>query len=227
MLIDVEVADRYAWLYSPLPTPDGTWDHVVDGALDAYAGIKAIGGAHHVMFRGSTTFLDWVADFAHLALPFPDEALGPVHGGFRDGVALVKDEIDEIVGDDSPLVVAGHSLGAGHAALYAGYRRAAGKRVDALVLFGEPKAGMGRLADLLADVPIRSYRNADAAGHDLVTDVPYTIPGILDYEHPRALIDVSRPPPPNDAWSLFAYHHFGLYCAALGAVGPAAASLST
>lgn len=228
MLTDAAIAEIYAWLYvDTIPVPAGTWDHVIDGPLDAYVCVKTIDGVHYVMFRGSTTFLDWIADFADEALQWPDAVLGGVHAGFRDGVCLVREALDNIVMDQNPVVIVGHSLGAGHAVLYAGYRVAAGKRVDAIVMFGEPRAGGKALADILASVPIRSYRNCDVQGHDLVTDVPRAVPLVLDYRHPRELIDVSRAPPANDAWSVFAYHHFGLYCAALGATGPAAASLPT
>jgi len=42
-------------------------------------------------------------------------------------------------------VIVGHSLGAGHALIYAGLRAAAGKTVDGLLLFGCPRAGDGDL----------------------------------------------------------------------------------
>lgn len=225
MLTDTEIADLYAWLYTSLSAPPGTWDHLlaVDGA---YTGIKTIDGVHYVMFRGSTTFTDWMQDFEHAALPYPDSVLGGVHNGFRHGIMSVRQQIDWIVGDQFPLVIVGHSLGAGHAALCAGYRLAAKKRVDALVMFGEPRAGGEKLATILAGTTIRSYCNRTIYGHDLVTDVPYALPPLLDYRHPVTLTNVSATPPPGDPWSVFAHHHFGLYCAALGAKGPAAASLA-
>lgn len=227
MLTDAQIADQYAWLYADtIPVPAGTWDHVIDGPLDAYVCVKTIDGVHYVMFRGSTTFLDWISDFADEALQWPDAVLGGVHAGFRDGVCLVREALDDIVGDQNPVVIVGHSLGAGHAVLYAGYRVAAGKCVSAIVMFGEPRAGGKALADILASVPIRSYRNGDATSHDLVTDVPRSVPLVLDYRHPRELIDVSNPPPPSDSWGPFAFHHYRLYCAALGATGPAVQSLS-
>jgi hypothetical protein len=224
MLTDQQIADYYSWLYTSLPVPPNTWDHLL--AIDgAYTGIKTIDGVHYVMFRGSATFMDWMDDFSHMAVPYDDFVLGPVHPGFRSGVMAVKTQIDWICGDQNPLVIVGHSLGAGHASLCAGYRLAAGKRVDAVVMFGEPRAGADKLAGILAKTTIRSYRNGDANGHDLVTDVPYAIPPVLDYRHPVPLDSVSESPPANDAWSIFKYHHFFLYAKALGATGPAALSL--
>lgn len=223
MLSTTEICDLYAWLYTSLPTPAGTWDHVIptDGA---YAAIKRIDGIDYVMFRGSTTFLDWIEDFDHFALPFPDTILGEVHSGFRSGVLFVKDKIDALVGDH--VVVVGHSLGAGHADLYAGYRIAAKRPVDAVIMFGEPRAGGMKLASILMGVPIRSYRNGDAKGHDLVTDVPFKLPPLLNYMHAETLIDCCFPPPADDGWGVFRYHHFRLYCGAFGAMGTAALSLS-
>lgn len=224
MLDIADVCNLYAWLYSKLPVPPGTWDHVIatDGA---YTAIKRIDGISYVMFRGSTTFLDWVEDLTRVTEPLYDPLLGPVHPGFCLGVRAVKNAIDVFVADD-PVVIVGHSLGAGHAAIYAGYRIAAGKTVDRILMFGEPRPGGEKLAEILKDTPIWSYRNGDTAGHDYVTDVPIGIPPLLDYRHPKPLTNVSRSPTPGDAWLAFRYHHFRLYCEALGATGPAVQSLA-
>jgi len=171
------------------------------------------------MFRGSTTFLDWVQDFENAALPFPDQHLGAVHNGFRDGVLSVIGWINSLVGDS--VVVVGHSLGAGHAALYAGYRVCDGLPVDKIVMFGEPRPGGSKLASILAATPIMSYCNFDRNGHDRVTDVPFNIPFVLTYQHPKPLTYVSASPKPNDHWGIFCWHHAILYAKAMGSVGPA------
>lgn len=222
LLTTEQICDQYAWLYTDLPIPVGTWDHVID-VDGAYAAIKKVDDTDYVMFRGSTTFLDWIEDFANFAIPFNDSVLGGVHPGFRLGALAVKDKIDGLVGDK--VIVIGHSLGAGHAALYTGYRLATQKSVDWLIMFGEPKAGCEILSRRLAAVGISSFKNLDLNGHDLVTDVPFTAPPLLNYQHPRNLINVSATPDPTDPWLLFKYHHFGLYCKAFGAHGPAASSL--
>lgn len=230
MLTTTAVCDQYAWLYqTSVPEPAGTWDHVlpVDGA---YVAVKRIENIDYVMFRGSLTFLDWWDDFDHFALPFDDPLLGPVHPGARDGVIVVEDEINRLIGDH--VVVVGHSLGAMHAVLYAGYRIAAGKSVDGLVLFGEPRAGGLKLAQLLQNSVgaqnIQSFRNARPKGtpHDLVTDVPFVMQPDLPYCHAKdPLTDVYREPNPFDPWLLMAWHHFGAYCRAFGCGGVAAQSL--
>lgn len=224
MLTITAICNQYAWLYTALPVPQGTWDHIipVDGAFCA---IKRIDGIDYVMFRGSLTFLDWVQDFKNMALPFADPILGPVHPGFREGVLLVKDLIDALVGDH--IVVVGHSLGAGHAALYSGYRVAAGKPVDAIVMFGEPRAGSAQLSKILAAVPlVQSFRNANADGFDKITDVPFQDPPLLPYQHVRdPLTDCRHDPRPLDPWLVMRYHHFFHYCKAFGCGSPQALSL--
>ncbi len=222
MLSISEVCDLYAWLYTGLPVPASTFDHVipVDGC---YVAIKNVGGIDYVLFRGSVTVLDWIEDFTRVAQPFHDPQLGIVHPGFMLGVRAVQAKIDALVGNN--VIVVGHSLGAGHAQLYAGYRAAAGKSVNRLLLFGSPRAGGPELSKVLAPVDIYSFCNGDQDGHDLVTDVPYSLGKLLPYCHPRELQKVTYSPPADDVWALFRYHHFGLYCRALHALGTAATSL--
>ena len=217
-----QICDQYSWLYTSLSVPGSTWDHLinVDGA---YAGIKRVGDTDYVMFRGSTTFIDWIEDFAHFALPYPDPVLGGVHPGFRLGVIAVKDQIDALVGDK--VVCVGHSLGAGHAQLYAGYRLVGSKPVEQIVVFGSPRPGCSILSHLLAPVPLTSYRNTDDEGFDMVTKVPFSVPPMINYMQARGFTDVKSTPNPNDPWLVFKYHHFGLYCKALGSHGIASQSL--
>ena len=147
MLTVTAICDLYANLYVDDPAPDGTWDHLL--AIDgAYTAIKRVDGIDYVCFRGSTTFMDWIEDFADCAIPFDDPVLGDVHPGARAGVSLVRQQIDGLVGDH--VVIVGHSLGAMHTAIYAGLRVAAGLPVDGLVMFGEPRSGGPKLSQILS-----------------------------------------------------------------------------
>jgi pimeloyl-ACP methyl ester carboxylesterase len=216
------ILDQYAFLYSPT-TPGANWDHIVP-VNGAYAAIKRVDGTDYVMFRGSLTFLDWIEDFDHFALPIIDQILDAVHPGFREGVLEIADPLNDLVGDH--VVAVGHSLGAGHAALWAGYRIAAKKPVDGLVMIGEPRPGGAKLSQLLAQTEVQSFRNTDPKGHDLVTDVPPTLAPLLPYQHVKTpLTDVSCPPAAEDLWLAFKYHHFQLYARAFGCAGPAAIAL--
>lgn len=225
MLNERAIADQYAWLYTKLKVPAGTWDHVIpnDGC---YVCIKKVNGIDYVMFRGSITFMDWIEDISAAALPFPDDKLGWVHNGFRSGLFENIGYVNSLVG--SRVVVVGHSLGAGHALLYAGYRILDKLPVEEVFVFGEPRSGGPRLAAVLSHTPVTSFRNTDKSGHDLVTDVPVSLEvpflGGIQYVHPKPLTDVSQSPD-SDNWGPFKYHHFSLYCRALGAKGSAALSL--
>lgn len=206
--------------------PDGTWDHLfaVDGA---YCAVKHIEDTDYVMFRGSVTFLDWMQDFQNLAIPYDDLILGPVHPGARDGVLKIKSQLDRVTGQN--IVAVGHSLGALHAALYAGYKAAEGKNLQALVMFGEPKAGGEKLSDeIKKKTLVYSYVNQDTDGHDIVTDVPFKISDLAPYQHVQdPLIPCRHTPRLDDIWLAFRYHHFGHYCHAFGCGSPQALSLPT
>ena len=222
MLSVTAIADQYAYLYSDRPQ-DGAWGDIVpvDGA---FAAIKRVDGIAYVMFRGSTTMLDWIEDFQHCAIMYDDPVLGQVHPGARENVLLVKDLLDDLVRDD-PIVIVGHSPGAMHAAHYAGYRVDDGKRVDHIVMFGEPRPGGPQLSAILMDVPVDSFVNQNAEGHDEVTDVPFTIMPDLPYQHVRTLTPCRRDPQLVDPWGPLRFHHFRLYAESFGAAGPAVLAL--
>ncbi len=226
MLSVTAICDQYAWLYqTTLPVPQGCWSYLfpIDGC---YAAAKVVDGVTYLMFRGSTTLMDWIEDFEDCALPVNDPVLGDVHPGARAGLMLAKDMINKTVGK-GPLVVVGHSLGAMHAALFAGYRAAEGTPAKCLVMFGEPRTGGPRLSQvILKDTMVSSYRNADGNGHDLVTDVARSLPPLLPYQHVQdPLTDICSPPHPLDPWLVFRYHHFALYSGYFGAAGPAVLEL--
>jgi Lipase (class 3) len=209
MLSDKQIVDLVASLYD---ASNKDWDHLI--AVDgSWCAIKRIDGIDYMVWRGSTTAVDWLEDFDDAAIPSQDGVLGTVHPGFIIGVRAVLDQVNPLLGGS--VVVCGHSLGAGHSILHAGLLAAAGRYPEAVVVFGEPRAGGAKLSGILAPVPIRSYCNGDANGHDLVTDVPFAIPLVAPYVHPRPLLHCSASPPPDDDWGVVAYHHVQLYQKAL------------
>lgn len=226
MLLSVsEICNQYAWLYLE-PFRQDVWDYVfpVDGA---FVCVKQVDDVSYVFFRGSTTFLDWIEDFQDAAIPYDDPDLGLVHPGARDGVLLVRPLLKDVVGEKS--IICGHSLGALHAGIYAGYLTVEGCTPQSLILWGEPKAGGNQLHNIIqkSGATVYSYLNQDKDGHDLITDVPFDIPEIAPYRHVSSdFIPVSASPQPDDPWLLFRYHHFYLYGRALGADSPQIRALS-
>lgn len=217
MISDLEIAQLCDAIYGRGPDPG--WDHLDDGSLDDGVcwGIKNLGGIMVVVFRGSLTLEDWMRDVA--AAFWIDRDVGPVHIGFFMGVKDVWEELQTLL--SVPWVVAGHSLGAARALDLAAVAAAAGCAPAAVVTYGSPRPGFQRMADILAKarVQVRSYRNADHRGHDLVTDVPLPLIPLFPYTHPGEMIDVPEGPLPGDDGP-FAYHHIQLYVAAMMKLNP-------
>jgi hypothetical protein len=173
---------------------------------------KRVDGVDVILLRGSVTFWDWFKDFLALATPFEHETLGPIHQGFGLGMDRAWRDISEVT--KGPYIVAGHSLGAGRAAILTGIMIESGVQPLARVVFGEPKPGFDRLKQYIARVPGFSYRNGDTHAHDLVTDVPITFL-LEEYEHPTPLIEVLATPAADAPNGVFKWHNMGLYRAAL------------
>jgi fermentation-respiration switch protein FrsA (DUF1100 family) len=225
MLTITAILDQYAFLYANLPVPEGKWDLVIsaDGGAN---GIKVEDdGTVGVYVHGSENPQDWTEDFDHFALAVNHPKLGQIHPGFLSGALLIKSQIDAFAGS-RPIAYYGHSYGAGRSSVLAGLRLTEGLPVARVVLFGEPMAGGPKLSEIVASVSVESYRNADANGHDFVTDVPFRFMPDNPYQPLKApRVDCHHSPSPNDPWLLFKYHHLKNYCYAFGCGGAAPLSL--
>jgi len=219
-LTDLDVANLVSAIYVGDPA---AWDHLDTGADDdqVYWGYKRISALTVVVFRGSTTTEDFVRDAE--AAYWIDRDLGPVHLGFLQGI---KDVWQEVAGSlaSGAWIAAGHSLGAARALILAGLGVVNRTPPASAVVFGEPRPAFQQMADLLKDIPVRSYRNRDADGHDLITDVPFHLPLVYPYLHPRPLVDVSQASDPADL-SPFRWHHMPLYLAATAKLNPMPATV--
>ncbi len=219
MISDLEISQLLVNLYQG---PAGfDFYEPGSGASDGICwALKRTPDADVVCLRGSTTFQDWCRDLVALAAPFSHEVFGPVHPGFEIGMERAFTEIlGHTQGDDATgkVIVAGHSLGAGRAAILTALLCEFGNPPIARVVFGEPKPGFSKLAEYISKVPARSYRNTGAGHHDLITDVPLSFPP-EEYVHASELIDVSGVPTIGDPWGCFAFHHMPLYLQGLKAL---------
>lgn len=204
MLSDLQIITICNELYNDTVTP-GYWSHIfpTDGA---YAAVHQESGYDVVVWRGSTTKLDFLEDFAS-EIPVWDLYLGHCAFGFLKGMRATQPSLDAVLGQKQ-IIVTGHSLGAAHAALYAAHLEATGKPLMALVNFGEPRPGFERIHDLLKGVYCHSYRNRK----DPVTEVPALGVSNVDlYVHSSQLIPLDVQPPPNDPWGPLQDHHISLY----------------
>lgn len=213
---NLQIADLLLALYGGAT---GSFDFVEYGTADDQVcwALKRVDGVDVVLLRGSYNAGDWLRDFTAITWPMVMMGgLGPVHPGFAQGMAKMWSELQ--TRSSGPWIVAGHSLGAGRAAILSGMMVLTGKPPVRRVGLGEPKPGFRRLAEVLANVPCDNYRNGDSYHHDLVTDVPLSFPP-EDYVHSSALTFITAKPPEDDQWGVFAWHHMELYRAALEAAG--------
>ena len=211
MLSDLQCAELCVGIYGYSGEPTVSWDHLELPQTDDGIcwGLKRLDGYDVFVLRGSATIEDWWRDFDFIGELDTHPVLGDVHAGFFDGMPEAWSAMQALL--QQPLVITGHSLGAGRAAIVAGLAIASGVVPVRRIVFGEPKPGFQQLADLLSNVPAASYRNGNDISHDPVTDVPIG----LKYVHPSALTDVSAQPPVLDPWGPLAWHHMQLYRDAL------------
>lgn len=220
---DALIASLCQAVYRPGALIDPTWDHFDLGADDGVCwALKKLDGFDVVVFRGSITVQDWMRDLFVLPLPGIIPLLtkiGHVHAGFWMGMENVWSEVRPLL--TQPVIVTGHSLGAARASILTGLMVNDGTIPIARVVFGEPKPGLIDLGELIKGVPARSYRNGDRLHHDVVTDVPMTLPP-HQFVHPTPIVPVCAEPT-GDLFSrlgAFAYHHIELYVAAVTALTP-------
>lgn len=205
------LADLQVGIYQYAGQPTITWDAYDPGTdrVGVCWGLKRVDIYDVVVLRGSTTIEDWLRDFRTVADPLITGPLGAVHPGFHEGMEETRDKVLPLL--SGRVIVIGHSLGAGRAAILSGLLITAGVTPLSRVVWGEPKPGFAKLATVLSAIPQQTaYRNGDSHGHDYVCDVPFTLP-LQPYIHPVALTDVCQHPLPNDQWGIFSYHHMQLY----------------
>lgn len=200
MLTDRQCCDLAAATYDAA----AKWDYLLQGDADddVYIGIKKLPGFDVVACRGSDCDLDWERDVD--AIPYLDQRIGYVHGGFYRGIPKAYAAIKSLI--TQPVVVVGHSLGGSHAQLVASQFVIDGVIPAKVCCFGSPKVGYQKFADVVA--PITNY-TLYKNGPDYVTDVPLTLPD-LPFMHARPLTEVLEIPTTN-VLSLFAFHGILLY----------------
>lgn len=207
-LTDHDLAVICGALYGDAPVWDIHWN---ESSWGLCAALRVVGARDVVVHRGSLTPQDWYDD-AISEIPFADP-VGPLPLGFGMRLRPWYEATRTLIRPGA--VIIGHSLGAARAVEHAGMLAAEGRRPAAVVVWGEPKPGMAKLKDVLAAVPIRSYRNRS----DPVPTVPVTL-GLLEWTHGHPLIAVDAAPAANDSWGVMADHHFELYEAAMAALSP-------
>lgn len=127
-----------------------------------------------VVFRGTVDLTGWLYDFS--AINDTVYGLGAVEAGFY---AALTGVLPELLSLEPPKVVAGHSLGAAMAVLYAGVLAVRGLACDCYAFEPPRPAASPTLGGVLRKARTRWL--ATRNGHDLVPYVPpwFELPGPL------------------------------------------------
>ena len=195
-------------------TTADTFEHFDPGSDDGVCwALKRLDGYDVVVLRGSVTAQDWFRDAEAFTIA---TRAGRVHDGFHRGMEHMWADLKPLL--EQPVIVTGHSLGAARAAILTAFMICDGKSPAARVVFGEPKPGLVDHAQIVKQVPGRSYRNGDGLHHDVIADLPFSIPP-AQYVHPTPIIPVCERPTGDlfERLGIFAFHHVQLYEAALRA----------
>jgi hypothetical protein len=214
MITDQHAAALCSGIYNLPGSVPVEWDNYDAGADDGVTwALKKIDGVWLLVFRGSVTLDDWLCDLQAFSRWSPD-LQAHVHPGFNRSIHGVWNDAKAIIGAD-PWIVTGHSLGAARAANAAAYAIVDGKPPLARIVFGEPKSGFADMCAIVAKATGRSYMNqaADGHGHDLVTDVPFTLT-FQPYTRASEVVPLDVTPPPYDGIDHFRFHHIELYLSA-------------
>ncbi|ORX67625.1 alpha/beta-hydrolase, partial [Linderina pennispora] len=138
-----------------------------------------------VSWRGSTILMDWIKDFTFLPVSWPSSVSGSkVHQGFLQTYSSASSGIEAAVSKlvakhpDYSIVLTGHSLGGGEAAIAAAdYAARHPEWLSKLKLFtfGEPRVGNPAFAGWLSQQPFPIYRTVYKG--DLVPRAPFQFMG--------------------------------------------------
>ena len=192
------------------------WDRLWTGA-DVVVALKKLLDFDVVVFRGSVTIEDWMADL-RAAIPSWDHEVGMVPEGFAEGIDEALAEIMPMM--DRPAIFTGHSLGAARANIAGGKFIVRGGKLARKSTFGSPNSGGPALARLYAKYKEQNpefiydtlINGNDASDDDPVTHVPFPL-GPIAWRVPedkpnRCFIHSHQT---DDPWGPLRLHHVQLY----------------
>lgn len=162
------------------PSSFGSFKNILHNG-DTLCAIAVIDNQCFVVNQGTIDLAGWQADFT--IEPIKHQILGQLHRGFYDNLHFLAKKILKLIPQDMRVICAGHSKGAGEAAILSALLKLSGVNVVRNYLFACPNPGFKELSIWLqANIPGTSYRNKCCLVGDPVPEVPLN-PYWPPYEH--------------------------------------------
>jgi hypothetical protein len=214
VLTDCDIVKACVGIYFYADQAPVTFEHFENPSPDnggiCWGLIRLPNDTFLVVFRGSTTFEDYMRDLNCFARPWHHTYLGPIHPGFYEGLETVWRLIKAMCG--KRIIFSGHSLGAGRATQITGLAIQDGYTDIERVVIGEPQSGFRKLYDIVDKIPYRVYFNTDGHFSDIVPSIPpYVWPE--KYVNENAFTKICAPPDLKIMleWSIACWHYSPLY----------------
>jgi len=150
---------------------------------EGYIGYRPVDKMIYVVFRGSYSIANWIADLDYFTTPYPGCANCRVHLGFYNyEQSIIKDIIKDVISlqkkfPEYGVISTGHSLGAACASLVAADLIMAGIKTT-LINFGSPRFANKELSEYLSTL-IPSITRV-THHRDLVPHIP---PALQGFQH--------------------------------------------
>ncbi len=123
-----------------------------------------------IVFRGSDSSRDWVTNLNTVTDPGPLNRTR-VHEGFQNALfSVIMDLTKEVVRQNRPLWITGHSLGGALATILTAMYLERDDKVENLYTFGSPRVGNERFREQFNKLFNHAYRVVN--GNDLVPHLP-------------------------------------------------------
>lgn len=156
---------------------------------ETVCGRAMVDGVLYIVNQGTVDLAGWEADFD--ADPIYNPILGNVHCGFDMNLPALVNQLLPDIPKGIPVIVSGHSKGAGEGAILAARLRLAGVNVVQAILFACPNAGYQRLSDWLADnISGISFRNASTEFPETGDPIPMLPDAPFKPPYPHTMLDV-------------------------------------
>lgn len=140
----------------------------------AYVARRRADGSLCIAFQGTNDLQDALCDLRG-SFSVPDGFLGcpAIHPGFWAAVRTLLPSLLKTLDKASPVVLTGHSLGAGLAVLAAAYLRSLGYDIRAVYGFGCPRVGGIGFANHYSDLGLPEKTSLFIHGRDWIPNLPW------------------------------------------------------